>query len=96
MDKREAGKRKAEELVAKVMSRMNGSGAVDSLLWWPEILPETSGAGTPGDTTIPLRVFRGTSWKSIGFAGSDIDASGERPEVLQKYESEIVQCLTEL
>ena len=95
MDTREAGKQKAEELVANVMSRMNG-GAVDSFLWWPEIPAETSGAGTPGDTTIPLRVFRGTSWKSIAFAGSDIDASAERPDVLQKYESEIVQCLTEL
>ena len=96
MDKREAGMHRAEELVTKVARSMNLEGVAYVFLWWPEILAEPSGAGRPNDTTMPLRVYKGNSWRSIGFAGSDIDGSVDNPESLNKYESEVVQCLSEL
>jgi hypothetical protein len=96
MDKREAGKQKAEEFVTKVANGMTPNAAVDTFLWWPEILPQPGGTGETNETTMPLRVFKGSSWKSISFAGSDLDASVDRPEVLLKYESEVAQCLVEL
>ena len=44
----------------------------------------------------PLRMYKGNNWRSIGFAGSDIDGSVDDPEMLKKYESEAVQSLAEL
>ena len=93
MEKHEAGKQKAEQFVTKVMRTMKQDGVVDAFLWWPEILPEPGGSN---DTTVPLRMYKGSSWRSIGFAGSDIDGSVDDPEVLKKYESEVVQSLAEL
>ena len=69
---------------------------MDAFLWWPEILPEPGGVGWPNDTTVPLRMYKGNSWRSIAFAASDIDRSVDNPEVLKKYESEVVQSLAEL
>jgi hypothetical protein len=96
MDTREAGKQNAEDFVTKVVQRLKQDGSVDSFLWWPEISPEPGGPGAPGDTVVPLRVFKGRSWKSIAFAGSDIDGSVDNPRVLDKYEREVEQCVTEL
>jgi hypothetical protein len=96
MDKREAGKQKAEEFVARLAQSLNLDAAAYRLLWWPEIPGEPAGAGRPNDTTMPLRVYKGNSWRSIGLAGSDVDGSVDDPELLKKYESEVAQCLTEL
>jgi hypothetical protein len=41
-------------------------------------------------------MYKGNSWRLIGFAASDIDRSVNNPEVLKKYESEVVQSLAEL
>jgi hypothetical protein len=92
MDRHEAGKQKTEEFVTKVMQSVKQDAVVDALIWWPEILPE----GRPNDTTVPLRMYKGNSWRSIGFAASDIDRSVDDPEVLKKYESEVVQSLAEI
>ncbi len=96
MDKHEAGKQKTEEFVTKVMQNIQQDGVVDALIWWPEILSEPGRADRPNDTTVPLRMYKGNSWRSIGFAASDIDRSVDDPEVLKKYESEVVQSLAEL
>lgn len=97
MDRREAGMQRAEDLVTKVARSMKLDGMAYEFLWWPEILAgPAAGAGRPNDTTMPLRVCKGNSWRSIGFAGSDIDGSVDNPELLNRYESEVVQCLGEL
>lgn len=66
------------------------------LLWWPEFPSRAAGAGIAGDTTTPLRVYKGSSWRAIEFAGSDIDSSVDNPELLTRYESDVAQCLREL
>lgn len=96
MDKHEAGKQNAEQFVTKIMQSMKQDGVVDAFLSWPEILHEPGGAGGPNDTTVPLRMYKGNSWRSIAFAGSDIDGSVDDPETLKKYESEVVQSLAEM
>jgi hypothetical protein len=96
MNKREAGMHRAEELVTKVARSMKLEGVAYEFLCWPEIPAEPVGAGRPNEATLPLRVYKGNSWRSIGFAGSDIDGSVDNPELLNKYESEVVQCLSEL
>jgi hypothetical protein len=96
MDKHEAGKRNAEQFVTKITQSTKQDGVVDAFLWWLEIPHEPYGAGGPNDTTVPLRMYKGNSWRSIAFAGSDIDGSMDDPEMLKKYESEIVQSLAEI
>jgi hypothetical protein len=96
MDTHEAGKQKTEQFVARVARSLKLEGCVDRFLWWPEVLPEPGGTGRPGDTTVPLRLYKGNSWRSIGFAGSDIDGSVDDPAVLGKYEGEVAQSLAEL
>ncbi len=95
MDKREAGKRNAEEFVTRVARTMKQEAAYE-FLWWPEIQTGPAGAGMMNDTTLPLRVYRANSWRSIGFAGSDLDRSVDDSEALNKYEGEVAQCLNEL
>lgn len=94
MDKREAGMRRAEEFVTNVARGLN-QGTVE-FLWWPEIPAEPSGAGGPKGAALPLRLYKGNSWRSIAFAGSDIDGSGDDPDVFKRYESEVAQNLREL
>ena len=96
MDKREAGKNNVGELVAKLARSMKLDAAVYRLLWWPKILPEPGGADKVNDTTMPLRVYKGNHWSWLEFAGSDVDGSVDDPELLNKYESEVARCLTEL
>jgi len=96
MDKHEAGKQKAKQFVTEIVRSMKRDGVVDAFLWWPESLPEPGGVSRANDTTVPLRMYKGNSWRSIGFTGSDIDGSVDDPEVLKKYESEVVQSLAEL
>ena len=96
MDKREAGMRRAEEFVTKLAQNMKQGSVAYEFRWWPEIPAGPAGAGGPNDTTMPLRVYKGNSWRSIGFAGSDIDASENDPDVFKKYESEVAQSLLEL
>ena len=96
MDKSEAGKRNVEEYVTKVARGVKPETALYELVWWPEIRAEAGAGGIPNDTTIPLRVYRGNSWRSIEFAGSDIDGSVGNPELLNKYQGEVAQCLMEL
>lgn len=96
MDKHEAGKQKAVEFVTDVARSLKKEGSVDTLLWWPEVQPEPDSEGSPGDTTVPLRIYQGSSWRSIGFARSDIDGSVDDPRILTKYEGEIARSLSEL
>jgi hypothetical protein len=96
MDKREAGKKSVEEFVTKVARGMKQETTPYEFLWWPEIPAEAAGEGMPNDMTIPLRVYKGNSWRSIDFAGSDIDGSADNPDLLNKYENEVAQCLGEL
>ncbi|MGA2614562.1 MAG: hypothetical protein ABSG38_14080 [Spirochaetia bacterium] len=93
MDTHEAGKQRAEQFVTEIVRSLKQDGLVDAFLWWPEVLPEPGG---PGDTTVPLRIYKGNSWRLIGFAGSDIDGSVDNPAVLKKYEDEVAQSLAEL
>ncbi len=88
MDKREAGRQKAEHLVAEVARGLKQAGPVGTLLWWT---PDE-----PDDAKASLRIYRGNSWRAIEFAQSDVDQSADDPAVLKKYEGEIAQALTEL
>jgi hypothetical protein len=94
MDKREGGMRRAEELVTNAARSMKMEGV--EFLWWPEIPAEPPGAGQPQEAILPLRVYKGNSWRSIEFAGPDIDGCVEDPDLLKKYESEVAQDLLEL
>ena len=65
MDEHEEGKQKAVQFVTDVMRSIKKEGSVDAFLWWPEALPEAGKEGQPGDTTLPLRIYKGHSWRSI-------------------------------
>ena len=95
MNKREAGKQRAEQFVTEVAQRVKPE-AVSSLLWWPADPPKSGVASGADDPMVRLRIYSGRSWRSIGFAGSDLDGSVEDPAALKKYESEIAESLAEL
>lgn len=88
MDRREEGKQRAVQFVTEVARGLKPEVSVSTLLWWPPDRPD--------DGKLPLRLYKGNSWRSIEFAESDIDASSDDPEVLKKYASEIAQVLAEL
>lgn len=96
MDTRETGMRNVEELVMKTARGLDQETAAYELLWWPEIPGQAGGAGLPSDTRVPLRLYKGNSWKSIEFAGSDIDGSVTDSTLLARYEDEVARCLREM
>jgi hypothetical protein len=96
MDRREAGKQKAEQFVRDLVKGLAQDGLVSALLWWSGGPAAPGGAGSPGEAAVVLRMYRGNSWRAIEFAASDIDGSIEKPELLQKYASDVTQNLTEL
>jgi hypothetical protein len=88
MDRREAGKQRTEKFVAAFVHGLNLAGDAPSLLWWP--------TDRLDDTTVLLRLYRGTSWRAIAFAGADVDGSVGDPGVLAKYEQELAEVMAEL
>lgn len=96
MNRREAGKQRAEQFVTELARGLKREGSVGSLPWWSTGAPELNGVDKPGDMTVHLRICKGKSWRSIGFAGSDIDGCVDDSQVLKKYEGEIAEILAEL
>jgi hypothetical protein len=96
MNETEPGKQRSEQFVAEVAKKMGLDSGQFTFLWWsPELQGTNQGSGKE-DQTVPLRIYRGNSWRMQGFSRSDLENCVKSPDVLAKYEDEITQILTDL
>jgi hypothetical protein len=86
MTETELGKQRSEQFITALAKKLSLDPGQFVLLWW-------SGEE---EATIPLRIYKGNSWRLNNFSKSDVDNCVKSPEVLAKYEDEITQILTDL
>jgi len=96
MDAIEEGKERVEQLITRIAQGMKPASAVSSFVWWSNGSPEQNAEGAHDDAQLPLRIYRGNSWRSMEFRRSDVEGCAASPEMLTKYEGEIAQILAEL
>lgn len=95
MDTSELGKKRMEELITEQMRSLDHDSGLYTFLWWsPD--PQANRKNTQTEVTVPLRLYKGNSWRLIEFSQSDLNHCSESPELLQKYEGEIKQILMDL
>ena len=94
-----AAREQVEKLVLQLANDRNLAQGTYSFVWWEREMPDgapdagtSSGTGTGGNP-ISLRIYSGNRWRQIAFAGPDLDACVSSPEVLRKYEDDIVEIL---
>jgi len=94
MGNMELGRKRVEQYIMEVARETSRADAVGALLWWPVDAPNPDGGAEPDGVTEPLRIFgKGTSWRSMEIARSDIHGCAEAPELLTKYVGEITEIL---
>jgi hypothetical protein len=97
-----AAREQVEKFILQLANERNLASNVDSFVWWEPEIPEAApGAGTrtgtgTGETPVSLRIYRGNRWRQIAFAGPDLDACVRSPDVLRKYEGDIVEILSDI
>jgi len=96
MNETELGKQRSEQFIAEVAKKLYLDSGQFALLWWSPELQGTNEKTGKEEATIPLRIYKGNSWRVKNFSKSDIDNCVKSPEVLAKYEDEITQILTDL
>jgi len=96
MNETELGKQRLEQFIAEVAKKLGLNSAQFVLLWWSPELQGTNQEIGKEEATMPLRVYKGNSWRLQSFSKSDIDNCVKSPDVLAKYEDEITQILTDL
>jgi len=95
-----AAREQVEKFILQLANDRSLAASVDSFVWWEPEAPVPGaglgpGAGT-GGSPISLRIYSGSRWRQIAFAGPDLDACVRSPEVLKKYEEEIVEILSNI
>ena len=93
-----AAREQVEKLILQLANAQNPAQGAYSFVWWEREMPEPDpGAGPAGTGTggppVPLRIYCGNRWRQIVFAAPDLDACVRSPEVLKKYEEDIVEIL---
>jgi hypothetical protein len=99
MNETELGKQRSEQFITEVAKKLDLDSDQFVVLWWSPELPELQGTNEKTgkeEATMPLRIYKGNSWRLKNFSKSDIDNCVKSPEVLAKYEDEITQILTDL
>ncbi len=90
----EAGKKRVEQYILEVARGMKREDSVGTILWWPAGSSRNGGAA-PGVET--LRIYdKGSSWRAMEVARSDLDRCVDAPEVLNGYQSQITQIIEEM
>jgi hypothetical protein len=86
-----AAREHVENFILQLAKDRNLAQGAYSFVWWERERagPDPGTGGAP----ISLRVYCGNRWRQIAFAGPDLDACIRSPEVLQKYEEDIVEIL---
>jgi hypothetical protein len=97
METLEAGKSKVENHIMELSRGMKLEDSVYSILWWPGAEAGAPFVGTQPETAMALRIYcKGTGWRSMELASSDVDGCAEAPGVLEKYDWEICRMLAEM
>lgn len=96
MDTIELGKKRAEEFITEQMRSLDRDSGMYALLWWTPDPLDPDRESTHAQMTVPLRLYKGNSWRLVKFSKSDLDDCAKSPELLQKYEEEIRQALMDL
>ena len=91
-----AAREQVEKLVLQLANDRNLAQGTYSFVWWERERAEPDLGAGPGGSLIPLRIYCGNRWRQIAFAGPDLDACVRSPEVLKKYEEDIVEILSDI
>jgi hypothetical protein len=90
----EEGKERIERFIAQLASDMKRESAAGSFVWWTPATVESNGAGG-AVAMIPMRIYRGSHWRAIEFDQADVRSCVASPEVLNKYQPELAEILSE-
>lgn len=91
-----AAREQVEKLILQLANARNLAQGAYSFVWWEREMPEPDPVAGTGGPPIPLRIYCGNRWRQIEFAGPDLDACVRSPEVLKKYEEDIVEILSNI